>query len=75
MTVSRLLVCWMFVNQWLVIIDGFCAKNNNDEHCCYGCSCDQQQTINNHVFVCISSCLFDCSCRCVCFAVIVLIAK
>ena len=33
MAVSRLLVCWQFVNQQLVIIVRFCTKNNNDDHC------------------------------------------
>ena len=49
MTVSRLLVCWWFVNLQLVIIVGFCTNNNNDDHSCYDCYCDQQQTISNHM--------------------------
>ena len=51
MTVSRLLVCLWFVNQQLVIIIGFCNKNNHYDHCCYDCHCDQQQTINNHIIL------------------------
>ena len=36
-TLSRLLVCWWFVNQQLVIILAGCNKNNHYDHCCYDC--------------------------------------
>ena len=49
LTVSHLLVCWWFVHQQLVIIVGFCNRNKNDDHSCYNCYCDQQQTINNQL--------------------------
>ena len=51
MTVSRLLVCWLIVNQQLVIIVGFCNKNNNDDRCCYDCYRDQQTISNRMIFV------------------------
>ena len=46
-TVSRLLACWLFVNQQLVIIVGFCTKSNHYNHCCSDRYCDQQH--NNDI--------------------------
>ena len=31
-------------------------KSNNGDHCCYNRCCNQRQTINNHMFVCMLLC-------------------
>ena len=42
LSVSRLLVCWLFVNQQSVIVAVVCTKTNHHDHCCCNCDCDQQ---------------------------------